>query len=377
MLKKIVLFLFMLLTPLSVLASDLAKNAKSGILIEESTGKVLFEKEADKKMYPASMTKIMTLLLVMDSLESGKIKLTDMVNISPNASSMGGSQVFLEAGSSMKLEELLKSVTIASANDSSVALAEFISGSVDKFVIKMNQKCKEIGCKNTNFANVHGLHDDNHYTTAKDMSLIAKELLKYKNILNYTSIYEAYLNKPDGSSTWMVNTNKLIRYYNGLDGLKTGYTKEAGYCLTATAVRNNMRLISILMNEPSSQVRNSETIDLLNYGFSNYKIKTILSSKKDLGVIEVKNGKKKTVHIKLVNDATNLEKIDDNLKYSYKINVDIINAPVKVGDVVGKLEVIENNNIISKFDITVKEDVLKANFFDLYKRNLNGILIGG
>jgi D-alanyl-D-alanine carboxypeptidase (penicillin-binding protein 5/6) len=265
---------------------------------------------------------------------------------------------------------------LVTAKDSAVAMAEAISGTVDAFVNKMNERAKELGCTNTSFANVHGLDDPNHYTTAHDMALIARELLKHESILEYSSTYEAYLEKPDGTSTWMVNTNKLIKYYNGLDGLKTGYTSNAGYCLTATAKRNGMRLISVLMNEPTSQVRNSETIDLLNYGFTNYKIKTILSTNNDLGYIEVLNGKKKTVNLKLVEDATNLESLDEEKNYTYNIKVDKIKAPVKVGDIVGYLEIISGGVVLKTVDITVSENVEKANIWDLYKRNLNLFLSG-
>ena len=289
---------------------------------------------------------------------------------------MGGSQVYLEPNTNMKVEDLLKSIAIASANDSAVALAEAISGTTDAFVNKMNQKAKALGCTNTNFTNVHGLDDNNHYSTSKDMALIARELIKHEDVLKYSSIYESYLKKPDGSSTWMVNTNKLIKYYHGLDGLKTGYTTKAGYCLTATAKRNDMRLISVIMDEPSSEIRNSETIDLLNYGFTNYKIKSILTKEDDLGYIEVINGKKDKVNIRLLEDATNLEEINEDNKYTYNINVNSIKAPVKVGDVIGSLDIVVNSKVIKKVDITVVEDVKKANIWDLYKKNIK-LLLGG
>ena len=376
--KKVLLFLILLIIPLLVKAEEipLAQNASSGILIEFTTGKVLFEKASNEKMAPASMTKIMTMLLIMEAVESGKISLDDMIPISVNAASMGGSQVFLQPNTEIKAEELIKSIAVASANDSAVAMAEAIAGTTDAFVNKMNEKAKALGCINTNFANVHGLDDPNHYTTAHDMALMARELLKYEDILKYSSIYEAYLKKPDGTSTWMVNTSKLIKYYNGLDGLKTGYTSNAGYCLTATAKRGGMRLISVLMKEPTSQVRNSETIDLLNYGFTNYKIKTILDINKDLGEIEVLNGKKEKVGLKLMEDATNLESVNEEKNYSYNIRVNPIKAPVKVGNKVGYLEIISDGTFLKKIDITVKEDVKKANLWDLYKRNLNRVLVG-
>lgn len=373
--KKIILFI-LLLFPVFVKAEDLTPNAESGILIEYSTGKILYSKKIDEKLAPASMTKIMTLLLIMEAVEEGKINLDDNISISTNASSMGGSQVFLDPNTEMKAEELIKSIAIASANDSAVAMAEAISGTTANFVSRMNSRAKELGCKNTNFKNVHGLDEEGHYSTAYDMSLIARELLKHEQILKYTSTYEAYLNKPNGTSTWMVNTNKLIKYYTGLDGLKTGFTKTAGYCLTSTAKRNDMRLISVVMKEPSSQVRNSETISLLNYGFSNYKIKTILKKNQKLGTIEVQNGKKELADITILEDATNLESINDNKEYSFNIVTDKVKAPLKKGDKVGTLELTEQGTVIKRLNITVKENIPKANIWDLYKRNFKSIIIG-
>lgn len=374
--KKIIILLLILIIPVTVKAEELDLTAKSSILIEASTGEILSEKNGDEKLAPASMTKIMTMLLIMESLEKNEYSLEDKVNISTNAASMGGSQVFLEAGSELKVKELLKAIAIASANDAAVAMAEYTAGSTESFVNLMNEKAASLGCTNTTFKNVHGLDTEGHLTTAKDMSIMARELLKHEEILTFSSIYEEFLNKPDGSSTWMVNTNKLIKYYNGLDGLKTGFTKNAGYCLTATAKRNNMRLISVVMNEPTTEKRSSDTIKLLNYGFANYKIKVVMPKDQDLGSIEIKNGKKETVGIKLTEDATNLESISDNKKYGFNINVDKIKAPIKVGDIIGKLEITIDGSVKKEIPITVKEDVKKANIWDLYKRNLNKILIG-
>lgn len=374
--KKIIILLLILIIPVTVKAEELDLTAKSSILIEASTGEILSEKNSDEKLAPASMTKIMTMLLIMESLEKNEYSLEDKVNISTNAASMGGSQVFLEAGSELKVKELLKAIAIASANDAAVAMAEYTAGSTESFVNLMNEKAASLGCTNTTFKNVHGLDTEDHLTTAKDMSIMARELLKHEEILTFSSIYEEFLNKPDGSSTWMVNTNKLIKYYNGLDGLKTGFTKNAGYCLTATAKRNNMRLISVVMNEPTTEKRSSDTIKLLNYGFANYKIKVVMPKDQDLGSIEIKNGKKETVEIKLTEDATNLESISDNKKYGFNINVDKIKAPIKVGDIIGKLEITIDGSVKKEIPITVKEDVKKANIWDLYKRNLNKILIG-
>ena len=371
---KKLLLIFILLVPFVVKAEEMIIEAPSAILMEYSTGKILYEKNVDEKMAPASMTKIMTILLIEEAIERGELNLTDDVIISNNASSMGGSQVFLDPNTTLKVEDLLKSIIIASANDSAVAMAEKIAGTVDAFVNKMNERAKELGCTNTNFVNVHGLDTENHYTTARDMAIIARELIRHDDIFKYTTIYESYLNKPDGTSIWMVNTNKLIKYYNGLDGLKTGFTKNAGYCLTSTAKRNDMRLISVIMKEETSQKRNEETTKLLDYGFTNYKIKTIVSTNDNIGSVYIFNSKKENYYLTITNDATNLEGLNETNNYSYNVNLDKVKAPIKVGDKIGTLDVISNGKVIKNIDITVKEDVIKANIFDLMKRNLKLIL---
>ena len=204
---------------------------------------------------------------------------------------MGGSQIFLEPNSNMKVEELLKGIAIASGNDAAVAMAEKIGGTTEEFVKMMNEKASELNLKNTHFANVHGLDTENHYTSAEDMAIMARELIKHEKILEYTSIYEEYLNKPDGSKTWLVNTNKLIRFFDGVDGLKTGYTTNAGFCLTSTAKRNNIRYITVVMGEPSSELRSSDTTGLLTYAFNNYKLNTIIEKGTELGKVKIEKGK--------------------------------------------------------------------------------------
>ena len=374
--KKIIILMLAIycIFPLKVLA--LADSAKSSILIEASSGTIIHESEADLELPMASMTKMMTLLIIMEYIDSGKIALTDNVPISENAASMGGSQVYLEANTSMSLDTLLKAVCIASANDAAVALAEYVAGSVDKFVEMMNEKAKSLGLNHTNFVNVHGLDAENHYSSAHDMAFIAKELLKHELILQYSSIYEDYIKHPDGTNTWIVNTNKLINYYEGLDGLKTGYTIDSGYCITATAKRNNMRLISVVMGEENNNIRNQDTIELLNYGFANYKMETIVDRDDDLGVIPVKFGKKESVKLKLIEDAVDLVNIVEENSYSYELVYDDVTAPVYVGNVVGQVNIYANEVKINSYDLTVSESVEKANFFDLYFRNIKKLLKG-
>lgn len=368
--KKFVVFILMFCV------FNLHVSAAGNILMEYSTGTVLMDENSLEHAAPASMTKMMTLLLVMEKIDSGKIKLTDKVTISENASNMGGSQVYLQPNEVMTVDDLIKSVCIASANDSAVALAEFVGGTEEKFVKMMNDKIKELGLSNTNFENVHGLDSENHYSCPNDMAVIARELLKHEKILEYSSIYEEYLKKNDGSSIWMVNTNKLIRYYTGLDGLKTGFTKTAGYCLTATAKRNDMRLISVVMGSETSEIRSQETIELLDYGFNNYKLKTIFNEDIKLGKVKVNNGKKEDVELKLVRDVVDLVTIESESKYDHKLKIKEINAPVFVGDVVGTLELYKDGKKIKSFDITVKESIKKANLWDMYRKNFKYIVSG-
>ena len=241
--KKIFLFcLLFLLCIKNIYAEDLglAKHSETAILMEASTNKIIFEKESHKKMAPASMTKIMTMLLTMEALEKGNIKLDEDVVVSKRAQDMGGTQIYIEAGSKVKIEDLIKGIGIASANDAAVAIAEKIGGTVENFVNMMNKRCEELGCKNTNFKNPHGLDEDGHYSSAYDMALIASELVKYDYALKISSTYDEHINV-SGENHWLVNTNKLIKFYKGIDGLKTGYTDKAGYCLTATMNKNNSR----------------------------------------------------------------------------------------------------------------------------------------
>lgn len=379
--KKILFFIisFCLFMNVANAVEDLAPNSKSAILLEQSTGKILFEKNANEKLAPASMTKVMSMLLIMEAIDSGKLNLTDKVTITENASSMGGSQVFLEAGEEYVVEELLKGIAIASGNDAVVAMAEKVAGSVEAFVKMMNEKAKELGLKNTNFVNPHGLDEENHYTTAYDMAMMAKELLKYSKILDYTSVYEYYMPKPDGSTTWLVNTNRLVRFYEGVDGLKTGYTSIAGYCLTATAKKNDLRLVSVVMGVETSDKRSSDTVNLLDYGFNTYKLKIILTKDKELGKVRIENGKKDYGTVVLLKDATELLKVtDEEGKYTFDLKVNkIIKAPVKNGDVIGSVSTIDNEgHIIMEEPVTIKENIKKANLWDLFKRNLNEITSG-
>lgn len=378
--KKIVFILISLFSFLfikNVSAVEMEISAKSAILVDFNTGKVLYSKNENEPLAMASMTKVMSMLLIMEKIDDGSLKYDDIVEISTESSSMGGSQIFLNPGDKYKVIDLLKGVAMASANDAVVALAEKTYGSKEHFIEAMNKKAESLGLKNTHFVNVHGLDEEGHYSSAYDMSVMARELLKHEKILDFTRVYEEYLTKPDGSQIWLVNTNKLVRFYDGVDGLKTGFTKNAGYCLTATGKKNNLRLISVVMGEESIEKRSSDTVKLLNYGFNTFKVNLIKNKSEILGKVNVQKGKKENVDVVLVNDLIELLNASDKpSNYKFKILVDKIAAPVKKGDVIGKVKVLNDNGIlISQVDITVNENVLKANLWDLFKRNLKYNLV--
>lgn len=269
---------------------DLAPNARSAILIDAATGTVLYEKNIHEQLPPASITKIMTMLLVLEAIEEGKLSWDEMVTASEHAASMGGSQIFLEAGEQMTVTDLLKGVAMASGNDASVALAEKIAGSEALFVQMMNERAKELGMENTNFVNTNGLPAENHYTTAHDIAIMSQELLKHERITEFTGKYEDYLRKDTENPFWLVNTNKLVRFYSGVDGLKTGYTSKAKYGLSATAKRDNMRVIAVVLGEPDTKTRNAEVVSLFDYAFSQYMNVPLIEKGASLGVLEVDKG---------------------------------------------------------------------------------------
>jgi len=374
----VILITILLFVPKVNAAEDLAPNSKSAIMLEASTGKVLFEKNSTERLAPASMTKIMSMLLIMEAIDSGKLSLEDDIIISKTAADMGGSQIFLQEGETYKLKDLLKGVAVASGNDAVVALAEKLSGSVEAFVIAMNQRADELGCNDSNFINPHGLDAENHYSSAKDMLLMAKELIKHEKILEFTSIYEDYLKKPDGSSIWLVNTNRLVRFYDGVDGLKTGFTSTAGYCLTSTAKKNNIRFITVVMGVETSDKRSEDTVNLLNYGFNTFKLNTILTTNESLGKARVENADKEFVDIVLKENITELLKNTDDVKnYTYNLKLEKLEGNINQGDKVGIVEVIDNEgNIIMEKEVTVKESCKKASLWQLINRNLKELTSG-
>lgn len=376
--KIIIIFTGILLCISKVNADEIfAPSSKSAILIEASTGEVLYEKNANEKLKPASMTKMMTLLLTFEAIERGDLKLTDEVIVSINASGMGGSQILLETGEKMTVDNLIKGVAIASGNDAAVALAEKIGGTEDYFVELMNKRATELGLKNTYFQNAHGIDAENHYSTAYDMSVIARELLKHEKITDYTKIYEMYLRENTNRKVWLVNTNKLVRFYDYIDGLKTGYTRGAGYCITLTGMKNGMRLIAVTMDEPSIESRNRETLGLIDYGFAQYELETLLSKESIIATKTIAKSIQRKVDVVPLEDIKVLNKKMQNKKtVTYKIDINNIEAPVNKGNVVGSITLIENDKETRTIPLTVKESIKKANIFELYLRNMKELLLG-
>ena len=378
---KKILFVFLILVSLFIIPvkaeEQMASNAKSAILIEASTGTILFEKSSNEKFAPASMTKMMSLLIIMENIDNGNLEMDEIVKASKHAASMGGSQIYLEENEEMKVEDMLKGITIGSANDATVALAERIAGTEDKFVEMMNAKVKELGLKNTNFKNSTGLDEANHYSSSYDMAIIAKELVKHKKILDFSSIYETYLRTDSDSKFWLVNTNKLVRFYKGVDGLKTGYTEEAGYCLTATINKDNMRLIAVVMGEPTSTIRNSEVSALLDYGYNLYQKHTYITKEEIIDNVKVDKGKKDKANIVVMDDVVRINKKGYKVgEVSYELNLNKLKAPINKGEKVGTLIIKEDGKKVSIADVTVEENIEKANHFVLYLRYIKEILSG-
>ena len=377
--KILLLFLSLICFIKEVNAEDnlLAQNAKSVILIEASTGEILYEYNAHEKLAPASMTKMMSLILIMEALDNGVIKYDDMITASSNASSMGGSQILLETGEQMSVDDLLKGITIASGNDAVVALAEAIGGSEANFVAMMNDKARELGLNDTYFQNCHGLDANNHYSSAYDMAMIAKELVKHEKILEYSSIYETYLRNGTDRQTWLVNTNKLVRFKSGVDGLKTGYTSNSGYCLTATMKKDGMRVIAVVMGEPSSSIRNDEVSSLLDYAFAQYKINKLISKDKVVDTVKLDKSTKSSVDIVPVEDISIVhKKIAKEIVPTYDIKYNKLNSEMKVGDIVGELNIMDGSDIIRTVKLTVKEDVERANIFELFFKYVRNVVTG-
>jgi D-alanyl-D-alanine carboxypeptidase (penicillin-binding protein 5/6) len=288
---------------------------------------------------------------------------------------MGGSQILLETVEQMSVQDLFKGVAVASGNDAAVALAEKIGGTQDNFVNMMNERAKKLGLTDTNFKNCHGLDDANHYSSAYDMSVMARELLKHEKVLEFTSIYEDYLRKDTDRAFWLVNTNKLVRSYKGVDGLKTGYTESAGFCMTATANIDGMRVITVVMGEKDSKTRNSEVATIFDYVYAQYALNKVVNTNTVVDTVKIERANIDSVDIIPTEDVNSLYKKADGVgNINYEIDVDNLKAPISKGEVVGKLILKQDDKTIKTIDLTVKEDVKKANFFQLYYRYFKKII---
>lgn len=353
---------------------DLVQHAKSAVLMEASTGMVLTQKNASLKLAPASMTKIMSMILIADRIAANTLKLDDLVTTSEYAQSMGGSQVYLEFGERMSVHELLKCILIASANDATVAMAEHISGSEDAFVTEMNEKAKELGAINTNFKDATGLTTVDHYSTAYDMAILSRHLIRKHGdlVLKYTSIYDDYIRKDTERKFWLVNTNKLINKVDGVDGLKTGWTREAGYCLSATMVRDGMRLISVVMGEASAVIRNAETVSLLNYGFAQYESRIVLDKDYVIGTVEDIRYRPSKFELVRKEEVTIIVK--KNLEKK-PISIEILSYPNYETKTPGTLKLKYGEIEIGTYEFESKEPIARRSFFDLMGELLKSMFL--
>lgn len=354
-----------------VQAADIETEAESAILMEASSGKILFTKEEHKKLPPASVTKLMTLLVAAEAIEQGRVKLTDKVTASELAASLGGSQIYLEPGETFSLEEMLIAIAVGSANDACVAVAEHISGTHEAYVEEMNKKAQELGCKDTHFVNAYGLPADGHYTSAYDLATMGREALKYPLVRKLTGMKEYDLR--DGQfKLW--NTNKLLWWYSGADGFKTGWTNEAKYCLASTVERDGLRLIAVVMGVPQVRGHFAESMKLYNYGFAKFTFKQFAPAKQKQGVIKVRKGV-----------ATELEAVtekplgvviekgkDKNFWVETKIDPEVV-APVKEGQKLGEVLLYRDNELQAKVDLVAKEGIEKAGFVLQIQRVVEGV----
>lgn len=350
--------------------ADIAPNAMSAVLIDRDTGTILYEKNGHKPLPPASITKVMTMLLIMEAIDRGELKLTDKVRTSEYAASMGGSQIFLEPGEEMSVDEMLKGIALASGNDASVAMAEHLAGTEQAFVKKMNERAKELGLDDTTFMNPNGLPVAGHLSSAHDIALMSRELLKHEEITKYTGLYQDYLRKDSKKPFWLVNTNRLVRFYTGADGLKTGYTSEAKYCLTATAKRGNMRIVAVVMGEPDSKTRNQEVSSMLDYAFNQYDSQPLYKDNQVVRTVSVEKGMKEQVDIIVPYRFSMLVKKGEKPEQYEKVfNLpETLPAPVTKGVKLGELLIKKDGQTLSKVDLVAAETIEEASFWELLKR---------
>ena len=344
-------------------------DAKASLLMDYDSGTVIFEDNASARFPIASMVKLMTILLTYEAIDDGVLSLDTMITTTENASGMGGSQVFIDPYVEYKAEDLLKSVIMASANDASVALAEYISGSEDEFVEKMNERAKQLGMNNTLYANCTGLPAPEQYSCAKDCANLLKKVMTFEHYHTISTIWMDNLVHPSGRTTELVNTNKLIRYYKGCDSGKTGSTNEAGYCLTASAIRGDFRLIAVVIGAKSGQERFTNVSNLFNYGFANYENKNILDN--TMPVVEnaeVLKSKINTVNVYASESYYGLVKKGVKSEYEMTYSLEQIKAPIKANSKVGSLLITKDGQVIKEIDLIIKDDIKELNYFDSIKK---------
>ncbi|MCR6096593.1 D-alanyl-D-alanine carboxypeptidase [Salipaludibacillus agaradhaerens] len=349
---------------------EFAEEATSAILMERDTGTVLFDKNSHERLPPASMTKIMTMLLIMEAIDEGRLNWEDKVRTSERAASMGGSQIFLEPGEEMTVKEMMKGIAIVSGNDASVAMAEHLAGSEKEFVRLMNDRAKELGLTNTLFANSNGLPADNHYSSAYDLAIMGKALLQHEKITEFTSIYEDYLREDTSDPFWLVNTNKLIKFYPGVDGLKTGYTEEAKYCLTASANKDGMRMISVVMGAPATKDRNRYITEMFDYAYSQFELHNRYQPEDILAEAKIDKGASRSVQLVPSTPVSLLIKKGQSLDgLTEKVTVsDHVRAPVKKGDQLGIITLHQDGKEVLSQPLVAKEDIKEASIWQLMKR---------
>lgn len=347
-------------------AVDFKSVGKSAYLVDVATGAVLYSRNEKDRLPIASMVKIMTALLTLEEVDAGRLSLTDDVRVSENAASMGGSQVFLDANSTHKAGDLLKTVIVASANDSCVALAEHIDGSVEGFVARMNDRAKQLGMTDTVFKNCTGLPAAESFSSAKDVSIMFRELIKHSAFFEYAHVWLEDYKHPDGRTTTITNTNKLVRFYEGCDGGKTGFTSEAKFCLCATAKKNGMRVVAVVIGADSSKVRNAAVSSMFDYAFANFSNKTMLKAGEDLGLkVAVSGGKTSDISVCADRDLTRFVSREDTAKYDVKFDLpSSVKAPVKKGDAVGKAYLVKDGEIIDTATLVASENAERMSFFD-------------
>ena len=366
-------FFTSILTPGALAAEkkELVDNVRSAILIDRDTGTVMYEQNSDEQLPPASMTKVMTMLLIMEAIDQGKLKWNEKIRTSEHAASMGGSQIFLEPGEEMTTEQMLKGIAIGSGNDAAVAVAERLAGSEDEFVNKMNEKAKDLGLKNTKFQNVTGLPTGDHYSSARDMAIMAKELLKYQDITKFTGTYEAYLREDTDKKFWLVNTNRLVKFYPGVDGLKTGFTADAKYCLTATAMKDGMRVIAVVFGAPTSKERNAQVTKMLNYAFSQYETHPLHKKDEAIGKIKVSKGDQKEVTAvtsEPISILTKKGEAVDKLEKVITMNKKL-KAPIEKGQEIGQIEYVKDGKVVVSSPLVSQKEVKEAKWWTLFKRS--------